>query len=334
MLWTKTDFKHPTLWVLTLTITIKMANKQINDAIYAIIETLADNYGFDADEALDYISTGTDTNHVESLLKLFAKKETKKKEDTKTEVKVEVSDEVKKVQHNITLWEKKLEAGDYKDKEAHVKKIEAEKKKLAKLQGTTVVAKVEAAPVVVAKPEVAEKRIKRFSPAMATQLGTALEKVKLSLTDKLKKEFAAYIEELDVDTFRGASLADHMRTFSESKVPHAGGGAGSKKPEEDEEPPHLEAKTPEAEPVVTLTREELAKLKMVVATEKPEVLWDPTAKRHVKGPARDDDEDVNVVKFKGKEYVVGDKTGRVYEVKDEGDVFMGFKGVGLFKTMS
>jgi len=227
-----------------------MANKQINDAIYAMIETLADNYGFDADEALDYVSTGTDTNHVESLLKLL-KKETKKKEDTKTEVAVEESPEVKKVQHNITLWEKKLEAGDYKDKDAHVKKIEAEKKKLVKLQGTPapVVAKVEAAPA--PKVEVAEKRIKRFSPAMATQLGTALEKVKLSLTDKLKKEFAGYIEELDVDTFRGASLADHMRTFAESKVPHAGGGAVSKK--EEEEMPHLEAKTPEVEPVVTVT---------------------------------------------------------------------------------
>jgi hypothetical protein len=295
-----------------------------------MIETLADNYGFDADEALDYVSTGTDTNHVENVLKLL-KKETKKKEDTKTEVKVEVSDEVKKVQHNITLWEKKLEAGDYKDKDAHVKKIEAEKKKLVKLQGAPVT--VVAAPAPAPKAEVAEKRIKRFSPAMATQLGTALEKVKLSLTDKLKKEFASYIEELDVDTFRGASLADHMRTFSESKVPHAGGGAGSK-PDDEEEPPHLEAKTPEVEPVVSVTREELVKLKLVVATEKPEVLWDPAAKRHVKGPAMDEDEDMTEVDFKKKKYVVGDKTGRVYEVKDEGDIFVGFKGVGLFKTMS
>jgi hypothetical protein len=167
---------------------------------------------------------------------------------------------------------------------------------------------------------------------MATQLGTALEKVKLSLTDKLKKEFAGYIEELDVDTFRGASLADHMRTFAESKVPHAGGGAVSKK--EEEEMPHLEAKTPDVEPVVTVTLEELTKLKLVVATAEPEVLWDPAAKRHVKGPAMDEDEDMTEVDFKKKKYVVGDKTGRVYEVKDEGDVFVGFKGVGLFKTMS
>jgi hypothetical protein len=40
------------------------------------------------------------------------------------------------------------------------------------------------------------------------------------------------------------------------------------------------------------------------------------------------------VKFEGLKYVVGDKTGRVYEARDTGDIFAGFIGVGKFKKMT
>jgi len=316
-----------------------MTSKQINDKLYTITTVLADHFGFDADEAFELITDG-DVNHAEEIRKLLVEKKPASKKAKEEVVQDEPSDEVKKLQHNISLWEKKLEAGDFKDKEAHVSKIDKEKKKLAKLLPPS---KPVAAPAPKEKEkpavkEVAEKRIKRFSPAMSTQLGTALEKEKLSLTDKFKKEFTTYIEELPDNEFRADSLAEHMRKFAELKSDAAGrastgAGAASKKLE-DEEPPHLEADEAAAAPTVTLKPEEMAKLKMLVATPDAEVMWDGAAKRHVKGPAMDEDEDMSEVLFKGNTYVVGDKTGRVYEAKEEGDVFMGFKGVGLFKTMS
>lgn len=323
--------------------------KQINDKLYTITTVLADHFGFDADEAFELITDG-DVNHAEEILKLLVEKKPASKKAK--EVPVEEDDAVKKIRHNIDLWEKKLTAGEFKDREAHVKKIEAEKKKLLKAVGTANVeevvevkktAKAKVAPAPAPKPKEEEKRIKRFSPAMTTQLGAALTKVKLSMTDKLKKEFMAYIEELDVTKFRDNSLADHMRNFAESKKP-----ADAKSPEdesdeetpvsktvfEEEELPQLEAESSDAEPTVELKVEELTKLKMLVATDKPEVLWDPAAKRHVKGPAMDADEDMTEVDFKKKKYAVGDKTGRVYEATDAGDVFAGFKGVGYFKSMT
>ena len=47
----------------------------------------------------------------------------------------------------------------------------------------------------------------------------------------------------------------------------------------------------------------------------------------------DEDEDVDEVTFNSKNYVVGAKTGRVYEVLETGDKFVGFFGVGAFKAM-
>lgn len=313
--------------------------KQINDKIYALITVLADHHGFDADEALELVTDG-DVNYVDEFHKLLGeKKKATKKEAPVAAAVVEETDEVKKVRHNISLWEKKLDAGDFKDRDAHVAKIDKEKKKLQKLLGpeekpakaAPAPAPAKAAPAPAPAKEVAEKRIKRFSTAMSAQLGVALTKVGLSLTDKLKKEFTSYIEELPVDLFRVDSLADHMRNFAETKKPD-----DAKKPEDessDEEPPHLEAKSAVEEPAVTVTREELTTLKMLVATAEPDVLWDAAAKRHVKGPEMDADEDMTEVTFKGKNYAVGDKTGRVYEANEAGDVFAGFKGVGFFKTL-
>lgn len=307
----------------------KMTTKQINDKLYAMIECLAENYGFDADEAMEHATSGTDTDHVSGIVKLLSKEKAPAKE--KVAKVTEETDEVKKIRHNIQLWTKKLDAGEYKDHDAHVAKIQKEEKKLAKLLGDVVVPPPKAA---AAAPKVeTEKRIKRFSPAMATQFGAALTKVGVSLSDKLKKEFSAYIEELDADSFRAESLADHMRIFADTKKP----AVDDVKPEddtEDDEPPHLEHDEPAEKPTVTLTIAEMASVKILAATADPEVLWDAKNKRHVKGPAMDEDEDMTEVTFKGKTYAVGDKTGRVYEAKDEGDVFTGFKGVGLFKTMT
>jgi hypothetical protein len=300
--------------------------KQINDKIYALITVLADHHGFDADEALDLVTDG-DVNYVEEFHKLLAekKKAPKKEAPAAAAAVVEETDEVKKVRHNISLWEKKLDAGDFKDRDAHVSKIEKEKKKLQKLLGAEekpapapapakaapapAPAPAKAAPAPAPVKEVAEKRIKRFSPVMTTQLKKALEDVGAELNDKIKKEFQLYVENLSDDDYRESSLADHMRTFAKTK-------------EED---------VPDK--VVDVTLKELQNIEMTSTGETPDTFWDADKGRFVKGPEPEDDEDFDEVTFESKKYVVGVKTGRVYEAHDSGDVFAGFKGVGKFKKM-
>jgi uncharacterized protein YlzI (FlbEa/FlbD family) len=186
---------------------------------------------------------------------------------------------------NIDLWQKKLDDGSVKDAAKQAEKIEKEKKKLQKLEEAEPKEKAPAKEKVAEK----EKRIKRFSPVMTSQLKAILAEVDVEITDKLKKEFQQYIEELSDDDFKKDGFAEHMRTFSKTKAPKKEAVA--------------------AEPVET-----------VPAVED--------------SPAADPDEDVDEIVFEGKKYVVGDKTGRVYEAHDSGDVFKGFIGVGAFKTMS
>lgn len=86
--------------------------------------------------------------------------------------------------------------------------------------------------------------------------------------------------------------------------------------------------------IVELSLEELRGIKMTAEiNSNPGTYWDFEG-RFVKGPESDEDEDVvEVENFNGKKYVVGEKTGRVYEVNTDGDVFAGFAGVGKFKAM-
>ena len=107
----------------------------VEKKLYAIVETLADEFGFDADEAMEVVG-----EQAEELYALFASLTSKPKKggEAKEEIKgggaVEEDEAVKKTRHNIELWEKKLEKGDFKDKAAHEAKIEKEK---AKLEGHT-----------------------------------------------------------------------------------------------------------------------------------------------------------------------------------------------------
>ncbi len=285
--------------------------------IRVIVDKLANKYGFDADEAMEVLKAEVSDS--------------------------DSSDKIAVCKKNIDLWQKKLAEGKVKDEDKQREKIEKEQKKLEKLES-----KLKPAPAIKpkkeetktddeskpkpkakkeepkpkakeepkekpkpkAKEEPKEKRIKRFSPVMVTQLTAALSAVKVSMSDKLKKEFQQYIEDLADDDFRKEGLADHMRAFAKLNEPKSD------------------------DKVVDVTLKELQDIETTSTVEPPGTYWDADSGRFVKGPEAEDDEDFEDTTFDGMKYVVGQKTGRVYEARDSGDVFAGFFGVGKFKKMT
>ncbi len=317
--------------------------------LYALVECLAANYGFDADEAFEFTRWETDVDHVGEILKVIdstskpapkkdvAKKDESVKDDaSEAPTESDPADKIAVCRKNIDLWQKKLADGKSKDADKQKEKIEKEQKKLAKLLEKAPEAKKSEPKKVEAKkeekPAEKEKRIKRFSPVMAAQLKTALDGAKVEMTDKLKKEFQQYVEDLTDDDFRKEGLADHMRAFAKLKAPVVE-TVSEEETEESEEEPEKVVVMSDAN-IVDVTLKELQDIGMTATIDPPGTFWDADNGRFVKGPEADDDEDFEDAKFEGKDYVVGEKTGRVYEARDSGDVFAGFIGVGKFKTMT
>jgi len=231
------------------------------------------------------------------------------KAEKKEEIKAEKDDsdssassesKIATCKKNIDLWQKKLDEGKVKDTDKQIEKIEKEKKKLEKLEASAPKQEPKKeepkAEVKAEKKEKApekEKRIKRFSPTMSSQLKAILAEVDVEITDKLKKEFQNYIEELTDDNFKKDGFADHMRCFAKTKAP---------------------------------VKEEKADDVPVEETVEAEA------------SDSDPDEDFDEIVFEGKKYVVGEKTGMVYEAggnADGTDKPTGLKiGVGKFKNMT
>ena len=305
--------------------------------IYNLVSCLADNYDFDADEAFEYSRWETDVDHVGEIVKLISSGSSKKSSKATVEVVAktispEMEEKILACKKNIALWEQKLSEGKVKDVAKQEEKIEKEKLKLAKLEESGEPAKEEPKKKEETKKETSkEKRIKRFSPVMTSQLKNALENVRLEMSDKLKKEFQQYIEDLTDDDYKKDSLADHMRAFAKLNVPTEEENSDSEDADETE-------KTSGDMPtkvVQDVTLSELQKLEMVTPVDPKGTFWDADNGRFVKGPDADDDEDFSEVEFEGKQYVVGDKTGRVYESMNGVDVSTGgFIGVGKFKKMT
>jgi hypothetical protein len=334
-----------------------------------IITKLAEKYGFSAEEATEYLKTAksdSDTTGTNQEKIATCKKNITLWEQKLAEGKVPDAD---KQREKIEKEKKKLEKLEKTEEKSEGEgEAKAEPKKAKKAAKKTE-AKAEEKKTE-AKAEEKEKRIKRFSPVMAAQLKKALEDAKVEMTDALKKEFQQYIEDLTDDDYRASGLADHMRAFATLKnvkpetvvgdepvpVPvaekaeeikekgEAKAETETKKDEKPKKAPKKAAKKGEdkmvipemssAANIVELSPEELRGIKMTAEIDgKPGTYWDADNGRFVKGPESDDDEDVVEVKFNGKDYVVGEKTGRVYESNTDGDVFAGFAGVGKFKAM-
>ena len=186
-----------------------------------------------------------------------------------------------------------------------------------------------------AESDKAEKRIKRMSPTLQKQLAEVLSRAHLEASEERKRAFLVFIEGLTDDEFKAKGLIDHMRDFAKSANDAAGpdwGGGGGGGPQFDAAPKEEAAK--DERDATTVSLEDLQAIKTTATIEPVGTYWDADAGRYVKGPDADADEDCDPVSFEGKEYVVGEKTGRVYLEVNNKDVFQGFIGVGKFKTMS
>jgi hypothetical protein len=113
---------------------------------------------------------------------------------------------------------------------------------------------------------------------------------------QLHKDFLVYINALPSSTFKSLSLLDHMFNFF----------AATAKPAPKALPP-LPASPPASQPA---------------SQPQPQ-----------SAPQDDDDEDVVDVNFHMREYVVGIKTHRIYELRGGVHVFVGMLGMNDFEDM-
>lgn len=306
--------------------------KKFYTAVYAMVNELAEEYGFDCDKAVDSIESA---GHIQKLVDLTKPVDTKSV-DTMSDDSKSVDSKTKRspleqARHNVQLWTKKLEANKFPDdekKQKHIEKLEKEKKKLAKLESSATVKEVKPEPEPEKpkdeKPEPAatEKKVKNIPRWGKDKHGADFKKVlqenDIEFTEDLEKEFRKLADAMPNEDWKkdGKTYLDHMREFAKSKT---------SKPEPEEE---------EATPDVhELTLEELKKIKMLTPIEQPGQFWDADNGRFVTGPVEEADEDFVETKFNDMMYVVGEKTGRVYKQDEKGDIFAGFIGIGKFKTL-
>lgn len=227
-------------------------------------------------------------------------------------------------------------------------------KALGKAEATKLLATIPEPKVEEEKPAKAEtseakasKRISRMTATLSNELRAELLKAGVVFTDdekkqfeKLKKEFVSYVDGLSNDAFIAKNLTQHMVDFASSKKPKA-----EEAPKKETKSKSQKKPTPKKEKVIpepptsnaainVLTIEELQNVEMLASpADRPGVYWNGDNGTWVTGPEEVADEDVTEKKFQGKTYVIGDRTGRVYEITDNRDIFAGFIGVGMFTDL-
>lgn len=217
-------------------------------------------------------------------------------------------------------------------------KVVEKKKKSAKEETTKAVeVKVEKK-----KEEKTTKRIGKMTKTIASKLKAELVKVGVVFSDNeekelsnFKKKLSSYLDELTNDDFTVKGLERHMEDFAHLNKPASATTTVVAKVEKQQ--PVL-AGPSNAANITDLTLEELQKIEYIVTADggPKDVYWDGDYKpsgRWVRGPEQDDDEDLTEKKFNGKTYGIGDNTGRVYELTDNKDIFVGYSGVGAFAQM-
>ena len=163
------------------------------------------------------------------------------------------------------------------------------------------------------KPEKTEKNLPRMTPTISKKLEEVVKEV-TEWDDKIKKEFAEYVNSMEKDSFSAKKLEEHIDDFAFTKrSPASQGGGGAEA-------------APAKETVTTLTYKELKELKALKETDDPLVFR--TKKGLVTGPDEVSDEDMEDGLFEGAEILIGEKTRRVYNSEEE---FMGWWGIGKFK---
>jgi hypothetical protein len=307
-----------------------------------MIEKLANKFGFDVKDATAFLAEKSDN------------------ESDAGSTKVKLSP-IETARKNLATWNKKLTANKFKDEDAktkHIAKIQKEQTKLDKLEAASPKTKKqedeqvpvtpkkekktkeEEVPVTPKKEKKTkeeapnapkkEKRIPRMSPTLQKQLAEVLSRSHLDASDERKRAFLNFVEGLSDEDFKTKGLMDHMRDFAKSLHDAAGsdwGGGGGGGPQFDAVPPKKDGD------VVETTLEDLQAINITATIDPIGTYWDADNGRYVKGPDAEPDEDCDVVNFEGKEYGVGEKSGRIYFEVEGRDEFQGFIGVGKFKAM-
>lgn len=293
------------------------------EQIQFIVSTLAENYGFDSADALEYVLT-VKREKSPAYARALKAIETTKENIAKQEEKIangkirkpeKAQEKLAKMREKLSTQEDKLEEiGKPKTRKPRVPKAKSETKEEPVVEKKAKVKKEPTVKKEVAEPKPTEekedgKRISRMSPMLTDKLKTTFSDFGAEMNDKTKKGFVAYVNDLTKDDFDAKTLTEHMRDYVVLTV----------------------RPTDEAEAEI-LNHGELLKLKNLIDGYSAGIYWDPSGKRFVTG-ATDDDEDVIEESFGEKTYMVGENTGRVYENVDDEDIFVGYKGIGQFKGM-
>jgi hypothetical protein len=297
------------------------------EQIQFIVTTLADNYGFDATEALDYVlsvkrekspayaralkAIATTNEKIAELEQKIANGKVRKPEKSQ--------EKLASLREKLETQEEKLEdIGKPKERKPRAPKVkeEVEEEKEKKVKEEKPKKDTEEKPKKVKEEKAKEvteekagKRISRMSPMLSDKLKATFGEFDSEMSDKTKKGFVVYVNDLTKDDFDAKTLTEHMRDYAVLTV----------RPTEEAEATTLELK-------------QLLELKNLIDGYSAGIYWDPSNKRFVTGQT-DDDEDVIETTFNEKDFMVGDTTGRVYENIDDEDIFVGYKGIGQFKGM-
>lgn len=218
-----------------------------------------------------------------------------------------------------------------------------EKKKKSKKEESTKVAetKVEESTKVIETEVKAgtTKRIGRMTQTIANKLKAELVKAGVVFSDNeekelanFKKKFVSYVDELTNDDFTKKGLEKHMEDFASTHKPASATTAVST---EAEKPTSVLAGPSNIAHIEDLTLKQLQAIENIATPSggAKGVYWDCDNGRWVRGPDRDDDEELTETTFQDKTYGVGENTGRIYEITDNKDIFVGFIGIGSFDKM-
>jgi hypothetical protein len=152
-----------------------------------------------------------------------------------------------------------------------------------------------------AKPS---KNIPRLIASMLVQLKAEFESAGVEWDDKYKKEFVDEMNAMDATFYAAKGLESRMKAFAESKNPAAGGS------------------------IQSLTVAELHSQNNNLTEVSAGIYQHKTSGKQVTGPPEDADEELDDATIDDVEYVVGQKTKRIY--LSETEEFVGYWGVGKF----
>jgi hypothetical protein len=226
-----------------------------------------------------------------------------------------------------------------KKKSTKVEKKKSVKEETAKVDET----EADKTETVKAEESKSTKRIGRMTKLYMSKLKASLIDQGVVFTDNeekelesYKKKFTSYIEGLDNESFKNkkGGIEKHIEDFAKIHKPASTTTTTVSVEEEKSNEVSIPGPSNVAH-IEDLTLKQLQDLDNIMTPNggPKGVYWDLDKGRYVRGPDQEDDEDLTEKKFAGKIYGIGDKTGRIYEITDNKDIFVGFIGVGAFKDL-